>query len=192
MKSKLEKWNESYCGVDIGSAKPAQVLVENTHLLPSNGDALDLACGRAGNAVLLSKYGFNVDAIDVSSVVLTNLEKFVIQQGLPISCERRDIEEEGLKEKKYDVIVVSYFLSRELFPQIIKSLKPEGLLFYETWSQQKIDEIGPSNPAFRLKAGELLELTAPLRALFYREEGRSGDSSKGHRNTAMLVAKNIN
>ncbi len=191
MESKLKKWNEAYQDVDITSAKPAQVLVENTYLLPKNGDALDLACGRAGNAIFLSKCGFNVDAIDISPVVLASVDKFVDQQNLSITCERRDVEEEGLKEKKYDVIVVSYFLNRELLPQIVKSLKPEGLLFYETWSQQKVDDSGPSNPVFRLKAGELLELTASLRTLFYREEGNSGDCSRGHRNSAMLVAKNI-
>ena len=191
MKSKLKKWNEAYQGVDITSARPAQILVENTHLLPKTGDALDLACGRAGNAIFLSQHGFNVDAVDISPVVLTSIEEFVAQHDLSITCEKRDIEEEGLKEKKYDVIAVSYFLSRELFPQLIKSLKPNGLLFYETWSQEKVDDSGPSNPAFRLKAGELFDLTAPLRILFYREEGDSGDCSKGHRNTAMLVAKNI-
>jgi len=190
LRSKLEKWNEAYNGVDVASAEPAQILVENIHLLPESGDALDLACGRAGNAIFLSKYGFSVDAIDISPVVLASIKKFVAQQDLSITCERRDIEEEGLKEKKYDVIVVSYFLNRELFPQIIKALKPGGLLFYETWSQQKIDDSGPKNPNFRLKAGELFDLTAPLRALFYREEGNSGNCSKGHRNSAMIVAKN--
>lgn len=189
MVSKLDKWNDAYQGVDIASTKPARVLAENLHLLPESGDALDLACGRAGNAILLSKYGFNVDAVDISPVVLASVEQFVEQQDLSILCEVRDIEKEGLSGKEYDVITVSYFLNRQLFPQIIKSLKPEGLLFYETWSQQKVNDTGPNNPKFRLEMGELLKLTAPLKTLLYREEGGSGDTSKGYRNTAMLVAQ---
>ena len=191
MVSKLDKWNDAYQDTDIATAKPAQVLVENQHLLPRDGSALDLACGRAGNAIFLAKHGFNVDAVDISPVVLSSVEQYVIQQNLPVSCICRDIESEGLLEKQYDVIVVSYFLNRKLFPQIIKALKPNGLLFYETWSQQRVDDSGPKNSDFRLKTTELLELTSVLRPLFYREEGDNGDVSKGFRNVGMLVVQNI-
>ena len=192
-KSPLKKWDEAYQNADIATVKPAQVLSENAHLLPSSllqsSNALDLACGRAGNAIFLAEQGFNVDAVDISPKVLERLEVFIKQQSLSISCECRDIETKGLSGKKYDVIVVSYFLNRELFAQIINALKPNGLLFYETWSQEKVDDSGPSNPDYRLKAGELLELSQTLRLLFYREEGEQGNTSKGTRNVAMLVAK---
>jgi SAM-dependent methyltransferase len=191
MPSKLEKWNDAYQDADISSAKPAEVLLENLHLLPIKGNALDLACGRAGNAILLAKRGFNVDAVDISPLVLKSVDEFVTQHRLSVSCKCRDLEKEGLFKKKYDVIVVSYFLNRALFPQIIRALKPNGLLFYETWSQQKIDETGPKNPDFRLKSGELFDLTPTLRPIFYREEGASGNVSKGFRNIAMIVAQNI-
>lgn len=191
MVSKLNKWNEAYQDADIASTKPAQVLAENQHLLPREGSALDLACGRAGNAIFLARHGFDVDAVDISPVVLLSVEQYVAQQALPVSCICRDIESEGLLEKQYDVIVVSYFLNRNLFPQIIKALTPNGLLFYETWSQQKVDDSGPKNPDFRLKPTELLGLTSDLHPLFYREEGGNGDTSKGYRNVAMLVIQNL-
>jgi len=194
-KSSLKKWDEAYKDADIASAKLAQVLSENIHLLPhpllQSSNALDLACGRAGNAIFLAEQGFHVDAVDISPNVLASLESFVKQQSLSISCECRDIETKGLSDKKYDVIVVSYFLNRELFPQIIKALKPNGLLFYETWSQEKVGNSGPSNPDFRLQAGELLGLSQTLRPLFYREEGNQGYVLKGTRNIAMLVAKKV-
>jgi len=191
MNTKLDKWNEAYQNADIASAEAAQVLVENAHLLPTKGNALDLACGRAGNAIFLAKQGLGVDALDLSPVVLESVDKYAKQQSLSITCECKDIESEGLPDKNYDVIVVSYFLNRDLFPEIIKALKPNGLLFYETWSQEKVDNSGPSNPDFRLIAGELLTLSQPLRPLFHREESNQGDLSKGCRNTAMLVAKKL-
>ncbi len=109
MTDKLKKWNDAYKEADIASAKPAQVLKENSHLLPETGDALDLACGRAGNAIFLAKQNFKVDAIDLSLIVLEQLQQFVSQQNLSISCFCKDIESEGLADKKYDVIVVSFF-----------------------------------------------------------------------------------
>jgi SAM-dependent methyltransferase len=191
MGSKLDKWNEAYQGADISSAKPAQVLVENNHLLSKKGKALDLACGRAANAIFLAKHGFDVDAVDISPVVLSSVEQYVVQHNLSVTCICQDIENNGLLKKQYDVIVVSYFLNRMLFPQIIKALKPNGLLFYETWSQQKVDDSGPKNSDFRLKPSELLKLSSGLRPLFYREEGNNGNISKGSRNIAMLIVQNV-
>jgi len=191
LSSKLDKWNEAYQDADVASARPAPVLLENQHLLPKEGNALDLACGRVGNAIFLARHGFEVDAVDISPVVLSSVEQYVTDQALSVSCICRDIENKGLMEKQYDVIVVSYFLNRKLFPQIIKALKPNGLLFYETWSQQKVDDSGPKNPDFRLKPTELLNLTSALRPLFYREEGDNGDVLKGFRNVGMLIIQNI-
>jgi SAM-dependent methyltransferase len=189
LSAKKHKWDEAYKDAEFSGAAPAQVLLDNVYLLPQSGEALDLACGRAGNAQFLAKRDFEVDAMDVSSVALDGLGTFIKQHELSISCELRDIESEGLGNKKYDVIVVSYFLNGELFPQIIAALKPEGLLFYQTWSQLKVDDRGPSNPEFRLKEGEFLELCSPLQTVFYRENGVLGDISDGLRNEAMIIAK---
>ena len=38
-----------------GSPKPAQVLSDYAYLLPESGTALDLACGRGGNALFLAR-----------------------------------------------------------------------------------------------------------------------------------------
>lgn len=194
MTNKLKKWNEAYQDADIATAVPAQVLLENEYLLPKKGDALDLACGRGGNALYLARLkssDLQVDAIDVSPVVLDKLKKYTAQHSLAINCYLRDIESEGLLQKKYDVIVVSYFLYRNLFPAIVSALKPNGLLFYQTWAQDRVDDTGPNNPKFRLASTELLSLTTPLIPLFYRENGIIGDVEKGLRNEAMLVARKI-
>lgn len=193
MQTKLKKWNEAYQDADISTATAAQVLTNNAFLLPKKGKALDLACGRAGNAIFLAKKGFDVDAIDISTVVLEQVQHYANQQNLSIHCIEQDIEADGLESreyKKYDVIVVSYFLNRQLFPQIIKALKPNGLLFYQTWSQENVDDAkGPKNPAFRLTAGELLRCCSELQILYYSENGVIGDISQGIRNEALIIAR---
>jgi len=194
MANKLKKWNEAYQDADIASAVPAQVLIENEYLLPKKGDALDLACGRGGNTLFLARLkssNLQVDAVDLSPVVLDKLKKYATQNNLAVNCHLRDIESQGLLEKQYDVIVVSYFLYRDLFPAIIDALKPHGLLFYQTWSQEKVDDTGPNNPKFRLASSELLTLTNPLIPLLYRENGTVGDTNKGLRNEAMLIARKV-
>ena len=192
---KKRKWEEAYQKADIASALPAEVLVKNEYLLPvEGGDALDLACGRAGNAQFLAKKGFQVDAVDSSEIVLGYLSSYITEQGLSIYPQLRDVEDNGLSGKKYDVIVVSYFLYRDLFPQIITSLKPNGLLFYQTWAQpaQGLDEVaGPRSSAFRLQDNELLILCSPLQTLFYTENKSQGDVLQGLRSEAMIVAQRV-
>jgi len=197
--NKSKKWDEAYQAADIASATPASVLSDYSFLLPEGGDALDLACGRAGNALFLASlpdHNFMVDAVDYSHNVIDALTSYVKQQQLPINPILRDIEKDGLQQsgasdagKKYDVIMVSYFLNRSLFPQIINALKPDGLLFYQTWSQEKVDDSGPSNPDFRLKKGELLSLCAGMTSLLYKEFGNIGNIDHGLRNEALIIAK---
>jgi len=186
---KQEKWNQAYASAEISTAEPAQVLKDNAFLLSNTGTALDLACGRAGNALFLAKQGYEVDAIDNSAVVLEHIEKYANANHIKINSKKRDLKSDGLSDKQYDVIVVSFFLQRGLSKQIIQALKPSGLLFYQTWSQLRCDETGPSNPKFRLEKGELLNLFSPLTPVIYHEHGLIGDLTAGLRNQAMLVAQ---
>lgn len=189
MNSKLQKWDDAYRDADFSTAKPAQVLVDNIYLLPLEGETLDLACGRAGNAQLLVQQGLSVDAVDFSPVLLKGLGEFVKEHNLNINCIQRDIESDSLPDKKYDVIVVSYFLNRQLFPEIIDALKPNGLLLYQTWSQLAVDDSGPSNPKFRLQSGELLKHCASMRIILYNENGNQGKVTSGLRNEALIIAQ---
>ena len=187
--SKEKKWNNAYQDVDIAAAAPSQILQENAFLLSNTGDALDLACGRAGNSIYLAKRGYDVDAIDNSQVVLEQVREYADAERLPINCIKRDVENQGLNSKQYDIIIVSFFLYREISDQIIHALKPKGLLFYQTWSQLQCDKAGPNNPNFRLESGELLKLFSALTPVVYHEHGLIGNLSKGLRNQTMLIAQ---
>ena len=89
----------------------------------------------------------------------------------------------------YDLIVVTHFLDRSLAPLLMDALRPNGLLFYQTFTRTCVREGGPTNPGFRLADNELLSLFSPLHLIVYREEGRIGDLEKGFRNEALFVGK---
>ena len=182
------KWNERYSAAE-GEATPCYALREFTHLLPKEGTALDLACGRGGNALLLAKQGLQTQAWDLSSVAIEHLQTISDAQKLNIQASVRDVEQEPLPANNFDVIVVSYFLERKLVSALMNALRPDGLLFYETFISEKPQGVGPSNPDFVLGENELLRLFTGLHVLAYREEGMVGDMEKGQRNVAMLVAQ---
>lgn len=181
-----EKWNSRYKGSDA-LPTAARVLAENLHLLPASGKALDVACGLGGNAIALAQQGLQVDACDIADVAITRLQEQASNLNLGIHAEARDIELNPPPASHYDVVVVSYFLSRPLIPLLIAALKPGGLIYYQTFIQSKVSDRGPANPEFRLADQELLGLMMDCQVLVYREEGCVGNVNEGFRDEAMYI-----
>ncbi len=184
-----EKWDRRYAQGPADSPAPAQVLSEYAHLLPESGTALDLACGRGGNALFLARRGLEVHAWDISKAAIDGLGHQAKSEGLEIRTCECDVNESPPSSNMFDVICVSFYLERAIAGQIMEALKPRGLLFYQTFTHERVTDDGPGNPSYRLGPNELLELFAPLHVLAYREEGRTGNLQLGLRDTAWLVAQ---
>ncbi len=183
-----EKWNQRYAAI-TGEPQASRVLQENHHLLPAEGDALDLACGLGGNALLLARSGLDVQAWDLSSVAIEALRVRAAREDLAVMVGQRDVLEQPPGVESFDVIVVSYFLERGLAPLLCTALRPGGLLFYQTFVRDRVSARGPDNPDFLLEENELRDLFAPLCLRVYREEGSVGDVHQGLRDEALLVAQ---
>lgn len=184
-----ERWNRRYSEADPTSFEPCYALQQFQHLLPAQGDALDLACGLGGNALLMATRGLQTEAWDISEVALERLEEEAHQRGLSLTTRALEITPAALDTASFDVICVSRYLDRELCPAIVSALNPGGLLIYQTFTQATIDDSGPRNPSYRLGPNELLRLFANLELVAYREEGDLGDRTQGLRNEALLVAR---
>ena len=182
-----KKWDTLYSEAKVGGA--ARVLNENAHLLPSAGEGLEIACGMGGNAVLMAQHGLHVHAWDISQVAIKKLQAYALSEKLTVIAEVRDSVQDPPAENSFDAIVVSHFLDRSLIPYLIDALKPEGLLFYQTFSKIKVDASGPRNQDFLLGDNELLSLCSPLRVVVYREEQAIGDVSQGYRNLVHFVGQ---
>jgi len=183
-----KKWNSRYATA-AGKPRAALVLRENRHLLPASGDALDLACGLGGNALLLAQAGLTVQAWDLSSVAIDALRLRTAAECLPVEAAVRDVDKQPPMPTSFDVIVVSYFLQRTLAPALCAALRPGGLLFYQTFVKNKVYQQGPTNPDFLLAENELLTLFAPLRLRVYHEIGALGDITQGLRNEVLFVGQ---
>ena len=181
-----DKWDRRY---DEALQPPSafEVLVENAHLLPARGTALDLACGLGAGALYLAEHGLETWAWDLSPVAIRSLRNR--SMALPLHPEVRDVVAQPPEPGRFDVICVGHFLERDLCDRIAAALKPGGLLFYQTFSRETVDSSGPRNPDYRLDTNELLQLFAGLTVRFCRDEGRVGDHSRGFRNRAQLVAQ---
>ncbi|MGB5465418.1 MAG: methyltransferase domain-containing protein [Sedimenticolaceae bacterium] len=181
-----EKWDRRYADA-LETPPPIAVLTENSHLLPERGRALDLACGLGGSALYLARRGLQVSAWDLSPVAVAALAASA--GGLDLAAEARDVTTHPPSADRFDVICVGHFLERALCPHISDALRPGGLLFYQTFTRERVDDDGPSTARFRLETNELLRLFPGLILRFYRDEGRVGDTARGFRNYAQMIAQ---
>jgi len=183
-----EKWDKVY-SQKLMEPTASLVLSENKHLLPENGLALDLACGQGGNARLLAEMGLDVLAWDLSPVAIEQLNQFAKSNVLAIDAQVQDVLSSPPEPNSLDVLVVSFFLDRGLCPQLVDAVKPGGLVFYQTYCRDKVNEQGPKNPDFLLSDNELLRLFSSMSLRVYREEALLGSHDQGWRNQALLVAE---
>jgi tellurite methyltransferase len=184
-----EKWNAFY--EHHSESEVVSVLAEHAYLLPPSGSALDLACGNGANAMFLAEKGLMVEAWDISDVALNRLTQKARQQQLTIISKQIAVEPDHLPINVFDVIVISRFLDRRLAEPLMQALKPDGLLFYQTFTVNKLTDKGPSNPAYLLARNELLRLFAPLNLLYYQEDDRTGCLAEGDRNEARYIGQKV-
>jgi len=143
-----ERWDEKYKDNKIPD-EPI-ILVQQYANSARGNMALDIACGMGRHSKYLASLGFEVDALDISSVAIEELK------GTPnINAMEVDFDTYTLSKDKYHIIICTYFLDRNLFDQMIAALKPNGIILFETFLYHKDNERAPSNPDFMLKSGEL-------------------------------------
>ena len=143
-----ERWNNKYKN-NPTPTKVVEVVKKYANL--ATGDrALDIAAGMGRNSKFLAQEGFLVDALDISSLAIEKLENIENINALEV-----DFDSYKLEENSYDLIVCTYYLNRELFPQIERALKEDGIFIFETFMHHTENTKVPSNKTFLLNEGEL-------------------------------------
>jgi SAM-dependent methyltransferase len=134
-------------------------------LIRPGGEVLDLACGGGRHSRLLARLGFEVVAVDRDPSLFDDTPAAVTLVGADLEAGPWPFE-----GRKFDGIVVTNYLHRPLLPVLAASLEPGGVLIYETFAQGNERFGKPSNPAFLLAPGELLEtVRGRLRVVAYED-----------------------
>lgn len=134
-------------------------------LVRPGGEVLDLACGAGRHSVALARLGFEVSAVDRDTSLFADPPSGVTL--LQADLEGGPWPYPGTR---FDGIFVTNYLHRPLLPVLVGSLEPGGVLVYETFARGNERFGKPSNPAFLLAPGELLEAVAGrLRVLAYED-----------------------
>jgi tellurite methyltransferase len=192
-----KRWNRKYRETPGAFVTPDPFLLRAFSeyirpLFPSGGSAVDLAGGAGRHAIWLARQSgektpWDVTLIDISEAgvelakqnagTVASSIRFVVHDLTHFKASQTDFE------KQFDIVLAFFYLERNIFPEIVKALRPAGLLIYKTLTSAQAQHAGgPKNPEYLLRPGELPQLATGLRILHYQEEIAA-------RATAELVAR---
>ena len=135
-----------------------------SHLLPTGCNVLDLACGHGRHMRHFAKRGHPVTGVDRNPEAIT-----VVAHSGEAVCADIENGPWPLVGRTFGGVVVTHYLWRPLWPRILESLAPNGVLIYETFAAGNESVGKPSRPDFLLCPGELLKVCQDLRVVAFEE-----------------------
>ena len=138
-------------------------------LVPPGARVLDVAAGHGRHARLLAAQGARVHAVDNDAAALAALAG-----ADRITTQVADLEAGPwpYADATFDAIVVVHYLHRPALGELLRVLKPDALLLYETFATGNEAYGRPSNPAFLLRENELLDVVRERLSVIAFEQGR--------------------
>jgi len=161
-----DRWNEKYNTENfIFGEQPTRFIAENYDLL-RKGKVLDLAMGEGRNAVFLATKGFDVLGMDISEKGLEKAHALAKANGVSIETKVVDLEATQLEKDRYDGIICTYYLQRDLYQQMKTAVKSGGRILVETYN---VDYLNYSRfpRKYLLETNELLEIFKDFKIIRY-------------------------
>ncbi|SAK40386.1 class I SAM-dependent methyltransferase [Caballeronia ptereochthonis] len=147
---------------------PSAWVARWAHLVAPGGTVLDVAAGSGRHARWLASLGFRVLALDRDAGALASMHACAGIETLTADIENAPWPLPS--DRTFDAVVVTNYLHRPLFGHLLDALAPGGVLIYETFAAGNASVGKPSNPAFLLEPGELLEaVRGRLRVTAYED-----------------------
>jgi SAM-dependent methyltransferase len=143
---------------------PSEWVLRWAAWVAAGATVLDVAGGTGRHARVFALQGCAVTLVDVSEAALAQA-----RQIAGVEVMQADLENAPwpFQAAQFDVVVVTNYLWRPRFDNLLAALKPGGLLIYETFARGQ-ETIGrPSRTEFLLEPGELLKRCEGMDILAY-------------------------
>ncbi|MEO8255938.1 MAG: methyltransferase domain-containing protein [Acidobacteriota bacterium] len=131
---------------------------------------LDVAMGRGRHALACAGLGYRVFGVDVNIDAVRAAAAEAERRGLSIRAWCADLIAAPLPVGRFEAVVVTRYLQRDLFGPIRHAVTPGGIVLYETFtSNQRAHGTGPTSADHLLEPGELRDRFDAFDILFYEE-----------------------
>ncbi len=125
---------------------------------------LDVACGNGRHANWLASLGCQVTGLDRDAQCLAALAPEVERHGADLEAAPWP-----LPGRRFDVVLVTNYLWRPLFPALLAAVAPGGWYVHETFAEGQQALGRPRNPDFLLQPGELWDVCRGLHVMAYED-----------------------
>jgi tellurite methyltransferase len=173
-----DKWNTKHLDKinQLKEPEPNPRLKRLAAYFREGGTALDIACGLGGNSMFLAQTDYQVEAMDISDVAINYIQEQATKENLPIQPRVADLTEVNTQnwQNAYNVMVVTYYLDRSLFPIVKESIKEGGYFFMETFYQTSEAEKQGISEQFKLRSNELLDEFRDWKVIYFEENEQEG------------------
>jgi len=197
----LARWEQRFSvGEYLFGESPNAYLASKALLLPKGGTALSIADGEGRNSVWLAQQGLRVDAFDFSPTAVNKARRLAILRGVAVNFNVAEIFDWKWAPRAYDLVAAIFIQfatpaeRAQLFPLIISTLKPGGLLVLQGYRVEQIGygTGGPADPAHLYTEAlvrELLENMDLVELVSYDQIIKEGSGHSGVSALMGVVAR---
>jgi len=184
-----ERWEELYSSRARANRPPSSWVLRTVAGLPNDLPLVDIAGGMGRHAIPIARLGRRVILVDIVFEAAASARA----AEATIDGVIADTANLPLAPGRFGVVLVTNFLDRTIFADLVRLVAPGGFLVYETYTTGHLELVnrgvarGPTSTDYLLRPGELPELAAPLTVIEYRE-GEVNDEA-GRRHCARLLAR---
>jgi SAM-dependent methyltransferase len=167
--AETERWDQVYAGEpQLYTTEPNALLVQVAQTIPP-GRALDLGAGQGRNSAWLAARGWDVTAVDVSGVGVSQARASEAR----VHVVQQSVEEFDLGVESWDLIAAIYVhgVLLRASERVIAALRPAGVLVVEGFHRDvmKLGVEGMTGGLLGYKTNALLRHFLPLRVERYED-----------------------
>lgn len=172
--SPLDEGADEGAGEDTAESRPSLTpsrwVVRFSHLVRPGGHVLDVAAGGGRHSQWFLSSERSVLALDRDLSALAWLRHPLLEK---VEADLEGSEVWPLGERTFDAVVVTNYLWRSIFDDLVAAVRHDGVLIYETFAEGNERYGRPRRPEFLLQPGELLAKVAPRLEVVAYEHGYS-------------------
>jgi phosphatidylglycerol---prolipoprotein diacylglyceryl transferase len=191
----VSKWDERYSAETYYyGTEPNDFLRGQIPLLKKGGRVLCLAEGEGRNAVFLAQQGFDVTAVDGSSVGLEKLQRFATERKVHVTSIVCDLADFDLGHSRWDGIVAIWChlpsnLRRKVHSRCVDALAADGIFILESYTPKQLEfkTGGPSSADMLTTLSELKQDLSSLTIVIGQEIERDVREGVGHIGKSAVV-----
>ena len=190
-------WDERYSSTEFVYGTEPNKFFKEELLKLNPGKLLMIGEGEGRNAVFAAKQGWEVDAVDFSTIAREKAMKLAEKNKVSIRYDVCELTQYKFKQNHYDA-VANIFLhlditSRQIiYPESISSLKRNGILLLEVFHKEQLGRNtgGPQNSEMLYSEEELNEYFKSMQIQLLEKKIinlEEGDHHKGEASVIRLI-----